>query len=305
MSEDEEILDTMYHVEGHEFVIFERDDELWGRDDYGEFRLEAGSPTPVSDDDFDHYTPCGAVLKFWKQRYGERRYCTGMACSNFTGNPRGGSDFCKHHVGRENGQKMVAESFETGALIQSYKTAWQHLQPHQQAICIEAFHGFLDASVFDFDYEVHVERIDVEDIEWVEDKYWHVDFPVPTENVARARYLWVAALELCKMENIQERLLEDATDDDVGVGEREVTVYGEQGPVGTERQEHHLNLPLSRVIKDHSRLLEAGGVNIKQDGEGPSVNVERQWVTTIDAPDPEPEAIMEEDPFEKRMDDES
>ena len=285
---------TYEWVEGYQWECFVRDDELWGAGPHGEFRINGGSKKPVEEDDFD-YPACGAVMKFWRQRYGERRYCTALTWV----------EFCRHHKMRKGNREVMTDNFETGAFVQSYKTLWQNLDSYQKVICIESFHNLMEESRYEFDADIHVETIDVSDIEWSNSETWDVDFPIPKKNVVRARHLWMASVELCKMENIQEKLIQDAAEGDHGVGEREsVVAVTEDGNPITDMEEHHLNLPLSRIIKDHSNLLDIGGVDYGSEDSDMTINVnDRQWVTAIEEPDdPQPGMVQEENPFDKNVD---
>ena len=287
--------DIYENAEGHPVEVFERKGELWGRDRYGEFKLTTGTPEVPDDEDYN-YKPCKAVLKFTHQRYGEVRYCTGMAASNFGQE----SDRCKHHKGRDNLMELHRDSYETGAFVHSYVVMFDKMEPHKRIVCINMFRDFLEQSIYDFEVEEVLEMIDTSSVDWTEQDEVTMQFPVPTINTNRAKYLWVATLEWIKAENIEEQLFADAMDDGTGVGEREVVVtVTEDGYEITDMDEHHLNLPLSRVIKDHKNLLEMGGVDITT-SDGDSVTVtEREWVVDLDKP--KPEADPGTDPFEKNV----
>ena len=192
------------------------------------------------------------------------------------------------------------ENYETGAFVHSYVSMFDKMEPHKRVVCINMFRDFLEQSIYDFEPEEVLEVVDTADVDWTEDDEIALTFPVPTKNTNRAKYLWVATLEWIKAENIEEQLFADAMAEDSGVGEREVVVtVTDDGYEITDMDEHHLNLPLSRVIKDHKNLLKMGGVEITQsDGDTVSVT-EREWVIEMD--EPKPEANPGNDPFDKNV----
>ena len=279
----------------HEIEYFTKNGDRWGRDQYGEFKADAGTPDVPDDEDFN-YQPCKAVLKFTHQRYGEVRYCTAMAENNFDPD---GSHRCKVHKGRDNLMEQHRENYETGAFTHSYVTMFDKMKPHKRIVCIRMFRDFLEQSIYEFEPEDVVELIDTSDEDWTDQDEIAVTFPVPTTNTNRAKYLWVATLEFIKAENIEEQMFQDAMRQQNAPGEITVTVYGEQGPVGEEDREHHLNLPLSRIIKDHKNLLKMGGVDMATNDDGSVKVTEREWV--IDMDEPKPEANPMNDPFEQNV----
>lgn len=282
------------HVDGHPVELFIRNGEWWGRDEYGEFTMDTGMTEIPNDDNFSYKT-CKAVVKFTQQRYGEVRYCTGMAASNFGQE----SSRCKQHKGRDNLMKGHKALQKTGAFAQSYLTMFDRMEPHKRLVCIRMFQDFLEQSIYEFESEEVLEVVDTESVEWTDEDEVAVNFPVPTENTNRAKYLWVATLEFIRAENIEEQLFEDAMRQSNAPGEITVTVYGDDGPVGEEDREHHLNLPLSRIIKDHKDLLKMGGVSMETSEEGSVTVTEREWV--VDFQEPAPEADPENDPFEQNV----
>ena len=278
--------------------VFERDGELWGRDRYGEFRFNAGASEPKTRDELG-YTPCNAVLKYTLMRYGERRYCTGMATSNFSDVTDKESDRCKHHRGRDNIMDLHEDNTKVGAFARSYTSMYGRLSAHEQVIAIEMFRNLLDESRYDFEQD-EVDEV-IEDAHWMEDDTAVVDFPVPTEHVTRGKYLWIAAIQTLQMEGIQEQIFEDAISEGNAPGEREVVVtVTDSGDVITDMDEHHLNLPISRMIKDHKNLLRMGGVDIEPDTTE-NITMKREWHIGMDSP-PKPEADRGDDPLAENID---
>lgn len=278
---------------------FEKDGEKYGRDEHGEFKLDAGNTEPVSSEELG-YQPCNAVLKYTMERYGEVRYCTAMAEKNFNDS---GSNRCRVHKGRDNIMDKHRDNYKTGAFVQSYVGLFDKMEPHKRVVAIEMFRNLLGESKYDFDETTVTETIDTADVDWYEGDEVAVDFPIPQQHETRAKALWFATLEFIKVENIQEKMFEDAMKPQNGTtGEREVVITANEFGEVTDMGEHHLNLPLSRIIKDHKNLLQMGGVALDNEEESKGEVVAREWVVTMDEPEPKPEAEVEPDPFTKNVD---
>lgn len=179
--------------------------------------------------------------------------------------------------------KQQKENFKTGAFVQSYTSLFGYLEPHKRIVVVTTFRELMDQSMYDFDYDDVQESIDLSNVDWTDLETATVEFPLPTENRQRAKYLWVAALEAVKMEAIEYQIFEDAFNAaNHGVAEREITVGATEYGEITDSGEHHLNLPLSRVIKDHKDLMKLGGVNPDIVGENEDGEVVmREWVLDV------------------------
>lgn len=293
-----------------DYRVFESDGEWYGQDEHGEFKLDAGSPEPVDPDDYN-YDPCGAVLRHSYSRFGEARYCEGMAVSNFSKHhdiDREYDQFCKHHQTR--GAIMEHTRDEKAkhlAFASSFETLFEYLDPPKKVLAVEMFASLLDESKWDFDPEFVVKEIDTSKSELFEDTdSVHIDFPVPTERPARAKSLYFAALNYVQMENIMEeqfRVAANETGPDgkpLAMGERSTVVtVTEDGDVIEDKEEHHLNLPLSRIQKDYERHLKVGGVEVGGDETEVSDAEAREWVLTVESgqDDPAPEATSDDNPM--------
>lgn len=283
-------------------------------DQYGnEYDTEAGSPEPLERGDTHprtgkeiKYDPCNAVLKYTWERYDEVRYCTGLAVGNFGDAANYEHDqFCKHHQGRKYLMDQQEENFKTGAFAKSYEHVFQYLEPHNQIMAVELLKSLMGESRYSFEPEDVVLEVDVSDSGMAEQDVLHVDFPIPTEKVVRGQALWYAALDFVKMQNISEeqfRVSAEETDMDgrsLAVGEKTFETETESGEVMEIVDEHHLNLPLSRIQSDYEQHLKFGGVSIEDDGDEGSVD-EREWVITVDSPEDssvKPEAEQGTSPF--------
>lgn len=272
------------------------------QDEHGEYDTDAGSPHPVDPDNFN-YEPCNAVLKFTWDRYGERRYCTAMAESNFGGEGNT-SRFCKHHKSREALMEQRAENFTTGAWSKSHSHTFQHLAPHEKILANDMYKSLLTESTYDFDTEMTELRVDVEDTEFAPDADTLVlEHPVPTEHRIRGKALWHASLDFLTMESIREEQFRIAAQEthegrDLAVGEAVgVVAVTDDGEEITDTEEHHLNLPLSRISKHYAEHLEFGGVTVDQSDDSGMMSA-RDWVAVIEPDEAEvqPEAQTSEQP---------
>lgn len=273
-------------------------------DEHGQYMPDAGSTHPVEPENYD---ACNAVLRHTWSRYGERRYCTGMAVSNFGDEANyEHPEFCKHHQSRAELMKRHEDALKTGAHAKSHEHQFQHLQPHEQLLANDLYKSLLAESTYDFDVEDVELEIGVEDDDFggTEVDAIVLDHPVPTADESQPRSmrmtaLWFAALDFIAMNSIREEQFRVAAEESyegrsLAVGERTTKISGEDGPIEVT-DEHHLNLPLSRLQKDYERHLDFGGVEHTEDDEG-GVD-DREWVVEVVGaePAPQPEADTSDD----------
>lgn len=259
--------------------VWVEDGEWYGSDDHGEFKLTTGSSHPVDPSDLK-YDPCNCVLKYTFKRYGERRFCTGMSGSNF------GLDFdtCKHHRAREHEDfmKAQAEKFKHGAFAQSHESIYQYMEPHKRVIANELYKSLVSQSRFNFDEDIVDLNIDVSNVPFGgENDTLVMKHPVPENNEIQCKALWFAALDFMSMQDMREEQFREAFDNENvdSVGERwTVVASGDSGPV-YDKDEHHLNLPISRLQKDYKQHLEFGGV-LSED-EDSVISSEREYVLEV------------------------
>lgn len=263
-------------------------------DEHGQYLADAGSPHPV---DPDNYDACNAVLRHTWSRYGERRYCTGMAVSNFGDEANyEHADFCKHHQSRAVLMKRHEDALKTGAHAKSHEHVFQHMEPYKQLLANDLYRSLVDESIHDFDTTTIELEIDASDTDFGGDADIIVlDHPVPTNHEMRATALWFAALDFMSMQSIKEEQWRTSAEDthqgrDLAVGERvKVVNVTEDGRVIEDTDEHHLNLPLSRLQKDYERHLEFGGVEAADEDD--VAMGEREWVFefAVDEEEAQPE----------------
>lgn len=189
------------------------------------------------------------------------------------------------------------------AFAQSFETLFDYLDAHKKVLAVKMFESLMVES--DYDYELtRVEKeFDVSDNELFEGaEVAVIEFPVPTEREVRAKSLWFASLNYVQMESIMEEQFRVAAEEEgpdgepLAMGERTTIVtVTDEGRTIEDKEEHHLNLPLSRIQKDYERHLEVGGVTTDTDDKV-SDGEARQWIMAVeqDQSDPAPEATAKD-----------
>jgi hypothetical protein len=262
--EDDERLDELppvpEHGDGVQEIWYNDSDQdgyWYGRDDHGEFRLDGGSPTPNDSSDLA-YEPCNAILRHYESRYGERRFCKAMSGSNF------GQDYdtCRRHKNQEALLEHRDNNFSTGAHAANHRNKFKFMDPAKKVITNDLYRSLVEQSAFDFDMQFVELQVDVSDDQFGGDTELMVlEHPVPRTNEIRCKALWHAAIDFTVMDLMRDKQFQDAFDDGTVVGEREqVVAVTDDGQVIEDEEEHHLNLPISRIQKDYKEHLQFGGV---------------------------------------------
>jgi len=271
-------------------------------DKHGQYQTDAGNPYPLTEDEAG-YVPCNAVLKFTFERYGERRYCSALALENFhkhdVDTDYEHPEFCKHHQSRHDIMKSHADKHKTGAHAKSHKHKFQYMPPHKQVMANDLYASLLNESTYEFETDVVDMTIDVEDSDFAGE---HIDeialkHQVPTEHEIRGKALWHAALDFVTMESIREEQFRVAAQEEhkgrsLAIGETTTVVtVTDDGREIRDTDEHHLNLPLSRLQKDYKNHMKFGGVSYDVDGDEEAMST-REWVAVVEPDEPEmaPEA---------------
>ena len=225
---------------------------IYGRDDHGEFEVKPmrGSAEPRDD-------RCGWPVRYYMERYGQKRYCTVMPESTFID---GGSDFCRIHKQADDLMEHHQELFKHGYFATNYVNFSKHLPPHKFLFAVEMVGGLFELSDHDFDVAEDTRTLDATDVEMIQEDAVEVTLPIPTNTMltTQANELWAAALKEVMQQNMQEVIFQE--------GMQKQTLTASEGMEGQitdthyESTEHHLHLPLSRVGKDIKTHLENGGV---------------------------------------------
>lgn len=240
--------------------LFERDGEVYGRDDHGEFKLNPmrGSGDPVDG-------RCGAVCKYTEERYGETRYCTGMPESTFVDD---GSEFCKRHKSMEALMERAHELFKHGYFAANYVNFAKKLNPTKFLFAIEMVGGLFEMSQHDFEIAKESRVISTESSELIAEDAVEVEMPIPTNTTLsfQADQLWQAALAEVEINNMREVVFEDEMEKQKIA--QSADMEGKITDTKYESVEHHLHLPISRLTTDMKQHLQNGGVSLEDDEGG-------------------------------------
>lgn len=256
----------------------EDDDSLvaWGRDDEGrEFELDAGSTEKVDG-------RCGATLRYWKRRYGERRYCTRLQAQNFPGYE---STYCKTHRVMDKIEEHWRDLFRHGYFAESYKNVAKFLEPTKFLFAVEMLGGLMEMSQYDFSTEEEPVPLDTSESMLIEEDVVEVEMPIPTEYLFQADQLWQGALTEVEMRQMREAIFEDGVSKETYADTADVD--GKITDTLTEQTEHHLHLPISRLTKDIKEHLKNGGVEIDAEDAGGTLTFEKNDYTLDVTPDKE------------------
>jgi len=235
--------------------IFQReDDSIWGKDDYGEFRLN-----PLGGDDEPREKRCGAPLRLSMERYGEIRHCGRFASPD---------SYCPQHDKRKYMMNGPQELFKHGYFATNFINFATKLPPAKFLFAVEMVGGLFELSKHDFEIE-HVDKeIDTEDSKLIEEDIVVVELPVPKNDTVtvQANELWTAALKEVMTQNMNEAIFSEGMTIDSTVATSDTE--GHITDTITEPDEHPLHLPVSRVAKDIKEHLANGGVELEDDDGG-------------------------------------
>jgi hypothetical protein len=214
---------------------------------------------------------CNAPLNGWKHRYPNVRFCGRYVDADAW-------DYCWVHRERQK-MKSAQEHAQTGLFAQSIDSFYENVDPFKQLIGWGAFEALMDESSYEFGVEYESRTFDFADANIQpdgvdEDGQLEVRCGYPTQHTDPALSLYVAAMMGVQMIAVQPRIMAENREDGQGMmEERSVEAAqltappSEHDPSPQEFKtletwsEHHLNLPLSRLVTDRPKLLERGGVN--------------------------------------------
>jgi hypothetical protein len=281
---------------GNVFPIFFAPDEV---DDNG--RLFDRNNTPynpftgnIEPIEREKYGACNAPVDKWRLRYPEVRFCGKIA--NTYNDLQNGNDhtYCSLHRNRKHMSVPTAEEqIQTGMFVNSVDHLYEQLDPWKKLVGWGTFESLMGQSTYEFAPEYEQRTLDFSDQPFQpdgcdEDGQLDVKFGYPTSHPQSALYLYVAAMQTVQMISVQPRIMaetvrEDGTEEGMmevkSVDKAQLTAPPSEHDSSPQEfktietwNEHHLNLPMSRLISDQPDLLEMGGVEIDPESEadGPS-----------------------------------
>lgn len=245
------------------------------------FNPFAGNLQPKIREDIDGKY-CNAPLDKWRHRYPNIRFCSIYV------DPKLGYDtYCYTHQNRETMQS-AEEHLQTGLWTKTVDHLYEKVGPWKKLVGWGTFESLMGESTYEFAPEAKERAFDFSDEDFIPDgadseNILHVECHYPTDHVQPAMALYVAAMQQVQMMSVQPRIMwegtrEDGTEEGMmetkSVEKAQLTAPPSEHDSSPQQfktietwNEHHLNLPLSRLIKDQPRLLEMGGVLVDPESE--------------------------------------
>jgi hypothetical protein len=171
--------------------------------------------------------------------------------------------------------KRHKDLYEHGGFATSHVHVLDKVSVDKQAFIIDLYDDLLDRAVFDYDVEYVPVELDTSSVEYIPHDELTRQFPVPNSKLLEASRLFMAACDTIRMLDMQSIVLDNGPEGST------LAAHGtaESGTIVDtieEKREHHLNLPLSRLTKDHTEHLEIGGVIADEDDTDVAVD-NRSW----------------------------
>lgn len=238
---------------------------------------------------------CNAPLSRWRHRYPNIRFCGQTVDPDKT--------YCRFHQNREALMKTAEEQMQTGLFAQSIDHVYANLGPWKRLFGWGSFESLMGESTYEFGVEYEPREFDFSDHALVpddadEDGILEVRCGYPTQYTDPALSLYVAAMMGVQMITVQPRIMYENESEGERMMESKTIETAqltappsEHDPSPQEFEtletwsEHHLNLPLSRLVTDRPKLLERGGVDT--DAEDDSDDVDAQDIVLEVEADPE------------------
>lgn len=254
---------------------------------------------------------CNAILRKWRERYNEPRFCAQLPYSQFGNDVE--HDYCYTHSNRAHMDTISAEELTHGLSAKSRDHLFRNLDAWKQVYAYGVFESLMGDSSYEFAPEHDVREFDFSNsdveptIDGQEGPIYEVAVPFATQFKDREIALLSAAIDSIKMMEVQSIIWEDEmrTETTAEADFTTTEVVGEDGG-GTvkswqtieEFNEHYLNLPYSRLVRDRADLLEYGGVETTESADESNVSVAE--LDSLMTPQADP---AEESPIRERAED--
>lgn len=229
----------------------------------------AGNLVPCNEE----WERCNTPLTNWRERYPNIRFC-GQVIENYQGNP----DFCFIHNGRDN-VKTAEEALQTGLHTKTLDHLYEKVGPWKKLIGWGTYESLMGQSSYDFGMEYKEQSFDfsAEPIQpdgTDDNGILSVRCGYPTQHLDQSLSLFAASMMGVQMVTVQPRIMEEDPEKGEGMMESKTIETAQLTAPPSEHDpspqefktletwsEHHLNLPLSRLVSDREKLLEMGGVS--------------------------------------------
>lgn len=259
------------------------------------FNPFSGNLDPILGPDEDER--CNTPLRSWKTRYPSIRYC-GQIIENYVKD----TDYCYYHKGRRSmsNRKTAEEQLQTGFHTKTVDHLYGKLDPWQRLFGWGVYESLLGESTKEFGVEYTVREFDFSDEPMApdgvdDDGTIEIRCGYPTDHLDASLSLYVAAMMSVQMITVQPRIMYENEDEGERMMEtKSIETAQLTAPPSEHDQtpqqfktletwsEHHLNLPLSRLVNDRKKLLERGGVDMENDSDDNDIEAD-EIVLEIDA----------------------
>lgn len=216
---------------------------------------------------------CNFPLQKWRDRYPEVRYC-GQYCQR-----SGKDDYHPNCYNHRNMSPKTAEAhLQSGMYTKTVDHMYDSLNPWKKLVGWGTFESLMGESEYEYAPEYEERNLDFSEEPIIpddcdEDGILTVKMGYPTDHGDRALSLYVAAMKTVQMIAVQPQIMEENPEEGVGMMEAKTVESAQLTAPPSEHDpspqqfktletvgEHHLNLPLSRLVTDRPKLLEYGGV---------------------------------------------
>lgn len=220
---------------------------------------------------------CNTPLHDWRDRYPQIRFCSIVCREDWSDTGR-----CNNHKNHDALMKTAEERMQSGLFSKTIDHAYAKLDSWQQLFGWGLFESLMGESVYEFGVEYKARTFDFSESEFQppdcnEDGTLDVRVGFPTDYLDESLSLFVAAMMGVQMVSVQPRIMGTETNENGEETSRMMeskTVEAaqltappsEHDPTPQQFKtletwsEHHLNLPLSRLVRDRKDMLEMGGV---------------------------------------------
>lgn len=261
---------------GNVYPIWFEADDLTERGDLldhngNHYKAFSGNLEPI---EREEWGACNAPLSYWRERYPNIRYCGRISNSydeEYT--------YCPTHKGRDNVMKSAEEHIQTGLWTKTVDHLYEHVGPWKKLVGWGTFESLMGESAYEFGVEYRARTFDFSDEPVQPDDaddegQLHARCGYPTQHADPALSLYVAAMMGVQMISVQPRVMFEDREAGEGMMESKTVEAAQLTAPPSEHDpspqqfetletwsEHHLNLPLSRLVTDRPKLLERGGVS--------------------------------------------
>jgi len=271
---------------GNVYPIFFTPDEIDNtynalRDNNRRYSPFSGNKSPVSRGE-DSMDVCNGPLARWRRRYPNIRFC-GQTVSP-------GDTYCSTHSNYEDLMKSAEEHLQTGLFANSIDHVYASLGPWKRLFGWGSFESLMGESSYEFAIEYETRSFDFSGADLVpndadDDGQLEVKCGYPTQHTDPALSLYVAAMMGIQMITVQPRIMYENAEEGERMMESKTIETAQLTAPPSEHDpspqefktletwsEHHLNLPLSRLVTDRPKLLERGGVDTDADADETDVD---------------------------------